>query len=407
MEFGLRLPEVFSKLNPFAKSSNEVVRKYLKGNDTKRLSFDISQRRQFIADMQQDELLNAILLAENPQMPQRYRLLEMYRQAVREPHTRSQIATNMNKTIGSPFGVFKKGTEDIDEEATQLLTRPWFEKCRTYFHEARLYGHSLIEFGQLKYNEESGKNEFSDVKLFPREHVRQETGEILIEPTDTEGIPFREPPFNKWLLEAGDPLDLGLLVIVTKEVIWKKYSRSDWSRASEKFGMPILAIKSASKDKKEIARLEQMASNFGSNLWVILDDQDEVQIIESKSSTGKGHLVYLDKAKYCDEMISKTINGQTGTSDVKAFAGSAEVHEHTQDDFIESNKRSETYWNNFVLFPFLIEKGYDLKDREFRYIDIDKDGGDDPDMQDEEDANKKKRTGGSGKKKQLAQGFFR
>lgn len=401
MEFGITKLKNFL---PWIDKTEAKAKQYLK-NDNKRLSFDITQRRQFMASMQQDELKLAIISAENPTLPQRWLLYEIYRQTVREPHLKSQLRTNILKTIGSPFAVFKKGTDTVDEDATRLLQRPWFNQYRKLYHETPFFGHTLIEFGQLVPSQEKFiDQEFESVKLFPREHVRPETGEILIEVSDSSGIPYRKPPFNKWLLEVGEHDDLGLLLIAAKEVIWKTYSRTDWSRHSEKFGMPILAIKTASQDKKEIARLEQMASDFGSNLWVILDDQDEVEI---KEATFKdSYQIYLEKAKYCDEMMSKLINGQTGSTDVKAFAGSAEVHERTQDDFIEDNKRNETYYNNLTLFPFLIEKGYPLQDREFRYIDIEKDGDDEPDG-DEQKPNKPKGNGGSPTKKPSAHGLFR
>lgn len=400
MEFGISKLKNFL---PWVDKTEAKAKQYF--NNDKRLSFDITARRQFMATMQQDELKLAIISAENPTLPQRWLLYEIYRQTVREPHLKSQLRTNILKTMGSPFAVFKKGTDSVDEDATRLLQRPWFNQYRKLFHETPFYGHTLIEFGQLMPNKEKFiEQEFESVKLFPREHVRPETGEILIEVSDTSGIPYRKPPFNNWLLEVGEHDDLGLLLIAAKEVIWKTYSRTDWSRHSEKFGMPILAIKTASQDKKEIARLEQMANNFGSNLWVILDDQDEVEI---KEATFKdSYQIYLEKAKYCDEMMSKLVNGQTGSSDVKAFAGSAEVHERTQDDFIEDNKRNETYYNNLTLFPFLIEKGYPLQDKEFRYIDIEKDGDDHPE---EENSGKPKQKGNGGSpiKKPLAHGLFR
>jgi hypothetical protein len=387
MKFGLTrvinaLPEGIR--NAIMNSAIEGKAKKYFNDDGKRLSFDITARRVFVAQMQQDELKMAIMAAENPEFPNRWLLYEIYRQAVRESHTRSAIRNNILKTVGSPFAVFKKGSEEIDEASTRILQKTWFHDYRSHFHSTPFYGHTLIEFGKMIPSTEPGiAMEFSDVKLFPREHVRPETGEILINVGDTIGIPYRKPPFNKWLLEVGEHDDLGLLLSVAKEVIWKNYSRTDWSRHSEKFGMPILAIKTATKDQKEINRLEQMASQFGSNLWVIIDDQDEVTILESKGKDS--HQIYLEKAKYCDEMISKIINGQTGTSDQKSFVGAAEVHERTEDEFIEDNKRRETFYNNETLFPFLIGKGYPLKDREFRYLDIDKDGDDEPDGDEELD----------------------
>lgn len=342
----------------------------LKKKGTKRVSASLTKRRTYIATMQQDELKLAIEMAKNPDRPRRDVLYALYDEVwENDGHTIGETRKAILKVIGSPYGVFKKGSQEIDEAATRLLQKKWFEDYRRYFQQAQFWGHSLVQFVETVESQESGmKFEFKKVELIDREHVRPEEGFIVLDVSDDTGIAFRDDAIKKalMLIEMGEPKYLGLLRLATKEFIWKNYSRSDWSRHSEKFGMPMITIKTNTTDNKELDKLEDMARDFGNNLWAILDADDEVEL---KEPTFKdSYQIYKELAMFSNQEISKAISGATGTSDEKAFVGGAEVHERILNDFVEANKRAETYHINEDLFPFLIENGYPLKDREFRYL---------------------------------------
>jgi hypothetical protein len=68
------------------------------------------------------------------------------------------------------------------------------------------------------------------------------------------------------------------------------------------------------------------------------------------------------------------------------------------DAYVEARKRKQTFHVNDELFPFLIENGYPLQDREFRYLEMSET---DPDQEEAEDGNKAdpKGTGGGPAKK--------
>lgn len=338
----------------------------------KRVSSSLTMRRQFQATMQQDELKLAIEMAEQPERPRRDYLYDIYRVALRDGHLFGEYWKAINKVVGSPFGVFKKGGKEIDELATRLLQRAWFEEYRTYYEESRLWGHSLVQFLDMVQSTEQGVQlEFKNIDLIPREHVRPEEGFIVLDVSHETGIPFRDAHWAKELrlIEMGKPKNLGTLMIAAKEVIWKNYSRSDWSRHSEKFGMPHIVIKLATSDQKEIDKAEQQARDFGNNMWMILDQEDEYDL---KEATFKdSYNIYKEKALFCNSEVSKALTWQTGTSDEKAYVGSAEVHERVLNDYVEAAKRKQTYHINDTLFPFLTEHGYPLKDREFRYLSYD------------------------------------
>lgn len=339
----------------------------------KRQSHALKRQRNYIAAIGQDELRNAILMAEEPLAPRREYLLAIYKEVLRDFHLRSQVKTAINEVISEPWVLVDKVTKKPNEEATMVLEKQWFDNVTRFVIEAEFWGHSLIEFGVMVENTGPSKALapfiFKDTKLIWREHVRPETGELLINPFDDKGFPFREKPFNTWLLEAGDPFDLGLLEIAARYSIFKRFTLSDWSRSGEKWGDPVLVLRSASDDDKENDKKEEFAANFGNNGYAIFDDDDQVELLERKQNNG--HLIFKDFVGVLDEENSKGVNGQTATSDTKAFVGSAEVQERILNGYTSQRLKSVYYFHNDKTLPFLIEKGYKLEGLEWipkRYL---------------------------------------
>ena len=334
----------------------------------KRLSFQIKEHRLFKTDFQQDELRKAIQFAQDPIRPDRSFLLALYEETMRDPQLLSLIRTNILKAIGSPFAVFKAGTDTIDEQATEWLAAPWFNQLQYLFHETPYYGHTLLEFQPMKvpFRKNGLAMAFDKIKVFPRQHVRPETQEIILDYTRDKGLKYTEAPWNEWLLEIGGTHDIGLLHIAARYVIWKNYSLTDWSKMIERFGLPTLVIKTDEQKTEELDNIENMAKNFGSNLYAMLDKEDDFDVQWPRVS--QGHTIFKDKCDFCDSQLSKLVAGQESTSSEKAYVGAAEVHERILNAYMEQAMRSETYYHNHVLFPFLMQHGYPLEGLEFRYL---------------------------------------
>lgn len=323
-------------------------------------------QRQFAgkADLQISKWESAITAAKNVLFPIRYQLYQLYDWAVKDTHLRSQLRTAHITVKRSDFIVESQTNKNGDEKLSVLFEKPWFEKYLSHALDSEFYGHSLVEFDP----ELDENKEFKKIYLIPREHVRPETSEVLMRPYDQKGISYKAEPFKNWLIEIGDADNLGLLELATREVIWKLYGRKDWSIRSEKFGMPLVALKTSSTDEVELDKKENMLANFGTNSYALLDDEDEIIMLESKG-TG-GHNIYKDNIELCDKYISKLINGQTGTSDEKAFVGGAQVHERLLDDYAFARLFFLESHINFELIPFLIGHGYPLQGAKFRFVDL-------------------------------------
>ena len=351
---GLRAVEIFKGSKRVNLSDIKTSALDLTQNKKKRMSSIVISKRIYFSIEGQDDLRNAIEMAKNVQFPDRTLLNAIYEETMRDTHVRSQIRTAISEVISEPWAIVKHGTNDINQDLTALMQKQWFDDTMRAFLEAEFWGFSLIELGVLENDNDTGKLVLKKVVIFPRANVRPEQGLLMINQTDPTGIPFRDEPFNTYLLEAGDPHDLGLLEILSRYSIYKKFSISDWSISSEKWADPLLWLGSSSDDDDENQKKAEFAANFAKNGFIITDDEDKIQLLERKSG-GDSHKIYLEYINLLNEENSKGVNGQTGTSDTKSFVGSAEVHERILQGFTTGRLKDLTYWINDVLRPKLIE----------------------------------------------------
>jgi SPP1 gp7 family putative phage head morphogenesis protein len=314
----------------------------------------LNRRNRPYAKLRLEGWQQAIQMAENVDQPRREVLYDLYKASLNDDTLLSEIRKAHIMVQRSPFMVERQGK--ANDKLKDLFMKPWFKVFLRHWLDAEFWGHSLVEF-----NPNMVEGEFQSIELIPREHVRPEFEEVVMDTSQQYGLSFEKAKkeYGAKLVPIGEPFDLGLLRVASKSVIIKNYSISDWSQFNEKFGMPITVIKSSSRNEEELNVLEDMAKNMGSNGYGIFDDMDTVELIERKGQMS--HKTYDDLITRKDNGISKLINGQTGTSDEKAYVGSANVHERTMNDYTFSRLSNCQDFINYVLIPFLIENGYPLK----------------------------------------------
>jgi len=363
----------------FIKDEPEQQLAYTPQPDADQRGLIYNLKRYFVSRVEQDMRIwkRAVQKAEDVMRPRRTELYRLYHRAMEDDHLLAQVRTARFTVQMAPFRLERDGAED--EDATKILERPWFYEYLQHAVDSELYGHSLVEFHSRM---EDG--EFRKISLVPREHVRPEYGEVVLSIHDEKGLKYTDKPLNKYLLPIGEPYDLGLLKVASKLVIRKEYALTDWSRRNEKYGMPYMVVKTSSRKESEIKAKEDMAAQFGSNAYAILDDQDEVTLLETANQ-----MAYQSFERYsdwADRAISMLVNGQTGTMDEKAYVGSAEVHERILNTYVKARMKRIQYHINYELLPFLAMHGYALEGYEFRFNDLDDVKGALPDSSDNDQA---------------------
>lgn len=92
---------------------------------------------------------------------------------------------------------------------------------------------------------------------------------------------------------------------------------------------------------------------------------DVIEVIESGKSDA--YQVFDKMIDRCNTEISKLILGQTGTTDEKAFVGSAEVHERILKSLCDADLQEIYTINNTQLLPLMSNLGFGL---EGYYLDV-------------------------------------
>ena len=349
----------------FKETLNNIFR--LKQSEPKQRKKTLSNTiiRQNIAptEIEMQNLKIAVLQAQDVDSPDRTLLYSIYEQIAKDSHYLSQYRTALFTVQQSPFIIYQNKTEN--EDLKELFDKEWFTRFVKYVLDSEFWGHSLIELSNII------DNQFSKATLINRYHVIPEFGSVKIRFDDDidSAIPYRPNLTNWQLLEVGDNFDLGLLEIIAREVIWKTYSKGDWSQFIEKYGMPLLSIRTDTQDPREIAKMQDFGENFGSAGYILAAKDDEIDIVQGRQGSGDSDLFNSFIAE-CKDAISMLVNGQTGTSDEKSYVGSAEVHERILNKYTLARLERIQRFVNDKLIPFLNYWGYNLNDVKFQYTDL-------------------------------------
>lgn len=338
--------------------------------DRKRVSHQLEKNYKFRFEVGLDALRMAEDYARDPEFPSRAHLLYIYERIMNDCHLWSQAENMDDKVTGSPYAIVNENDE-IEKDLTDLFERNWFEDYMRHFNSEELWGTTLIEFQEfVKAVNKLVDWEVGAVDVFPREYVVPERGWIVLNPTGwIKGIPYREEPWNHFIIEVGKPNNLGKLFKAATEVIIKNFSRTDWSQHSERYGKPILKIGTEATEKNELNTIEENAKNLGANGYWIGDKGDEADLL-SDSGRGEPHKIYLENMLYSDDSNSKLVTGQKGISDEQAWVGSVEAGERMLNERIEARMRRLQRHVNTILIPKLIEFGYptELANHKFKFL---------------------------------------
>jgi hypothetical protein len=379
------------------------------GKKGSRLSDQVNLPQRDRVQMELGNLRSYVNDASDTQNPSWVELYRMYLNTLTDPEVITQRRIAINKMKAEKFVISKNGADS--DELSALFSRPWFSQFKEALVDGELWGYRLAEFGQFDEN-----GEFIDCKLFPPMNVYPHNRNIIIDVSARSGIPYANSdpdkgailnPADLFLLEIGHPASLGLLELLTREVIIKSFARRDWNEHSEKWGMPHLIIKTDAEGN-DLKVIENGARNFARNGFAIIGTDDEAVTI-SDSGAGSSHEIYNANINMCDMYISKIINGQYGTGTEKSFVGTAEVAERILDDFHSSRLRDAQEVINYNLIPFLVRWGYPLEGCTGRFPVLDAapslspDGGaEKPDDDEPVEKQKKQEAKVTGKKKALA-----
>lgn len=293
-----------------------------------------------------DYFLSARMIALNTVLPNRYQLLQLYRDIELDLFIKGQANQRINRVKNRKFKIVNKKTGEIDDEKTKLLNKKFYKEFVRYAMEAKFWGFSLIYFTQ-----DANGNPVTNLTW--REHVLPDRNCILINPMDTTGIDFlNDARVKNFVIPVGDPKSLGLYENVAIAYFMRKHSWSNWDEFEELFGIPIRYLTTASTDKKVLDQLEMYMQTMGSANYGIFPQDSKLEVKEGR--TQDAHQVFNEKRKAANEEIAFLINGHSEQSNDKGSRGKSEtIIANTQAEITEDDKSDIADLINEYLLPKL------------------------------------------------------
>lgn len=295
------------------------------------------------------EWLSAQQMATATENAKRYPLYNLFEEIKKDLHLRSQINNRMLKSLSRAF-VIKDKTGKIDEELTALLNNQnWVYGINKAILETVYNGHSLIELNYM--------NSQLTTTLIPRQNVDPVNGLLFFDYTDDgKKIEYRkQKEYGSWLMEFGEPKDLGLLNGCVPHVLFKRFAQSCWSELAEIYGIPPRVMKTNTQDAVMTSRAIKMMQDMGSAAWFIIDDSESFEFAKGVSTNGD---VYKNLIQLCNDEMSIGICGAVvGQNTVNGTSAKETVSISIVQDLVDSDLTLlEQHWNTTVI-PGLIALG--------------------------------------------------
>jgi len=256
--------------------------------------------------------------------------------------------------------VDKKGVEiKVENNIIDLLQ---FKLLREAIQLQKAWGISVIELMN-----DNGKLKFFDV---PKKHILPKDGIIVNNQYDNDGISYRNPPYNKTVIEIGKHDDLGYLLIACPYVIYKRGDIADWANYAQIFGMPFREARYDGFNEMVRLQLEQALEKAASAAWAVLPKDAEFKLHEAKSGANSNEL-YNTLRQAMNEEIMVAILGATETTISSKSSGYAqsEIHKNTVDEQTYNDMAEELCILNDKLLPVMIYLGLLPANGKFEYCE--------------------------------------
>ena len=364
------------------------IRQYLTGHNdrvlhTRHGDFNLARKsdrrraRKMVAELQRatdaltrkdiQDWRSAWQMAINVDSPNRKPLYDIYRDVDADLHLSGCIEQRKGFVMSRSFKIVGADGREA-EDAAHYFRQAWFRQLMKLSLDSVYWGHSLIELGDIV-TDGDGCICYNGVKLIPRKHVIPEYGRVVTDLGQdwTTGIEYRRAPFAGWLIEAGQPDDLGLFLKAATQTIPKKNALAFWDTFAEIFGMPMRIAKTTTRDEKELAKMERMMDTMGASLWGVFQEGTEIEVVES--TRGDAFNVYDRRVDRANSELSKLILGQTMTIEDGASLSQSQTHLEVFENLVESDRNMLADIVNNQLLPRMARHGFPVKGLRFEWDD--------------------------------------
>lgn len=343
--------------NPFKYAYNFIENKILRNADvrTLRVMAEAKSSKNYSTQLEYEgttmaaknlgEWKTAIMLATDPENPDRSSLKALYDNLMLDNHLASVIESRILFCQRSSFRVVSQ-TGEPNEEIAQLLERTWFEDLIKLILMARFQGTTLIELFDV-----DALGEIDQVTEIPMGYFNPVKGIITKTPGDSKGWDYKNGTMSNYYVQVGKDKEIGMLAQVAPIVLAKKLGFGAWLDFVEKYGVPPLFITTDREDDERLKELFDAAKNFKSNQFMVGRGKETFTVGNTSSTNPTGAFDPL--IERANDEISKRFLGGTGLTDEKGFVGSVEIQFKLAKDRFESDKLMIKNVINKHIFPRL------------------------------------------------------
>lgn len=296
--------------------------------------------------------------------PDRRALYDIYRDVDADLHLSGCVAQREGFVMSRDFKLVSVADDTEHPEAMHYFDQQWFKQFCHLVLQSVYWGHSLIELGDVV-TDADGCPCLSEVRLIPRKHVVPEHRRILPQQGVSwqSGYDYTDPQLSRWLVEAGQPDDLGLYLKAATQTIPKKNMLAFWDAFGEVFGMPMRVAKTSTRDDKEKNRILQLMAGMGNSQSIVVDQETDIQFIES--ARGDAYNVYNQRVDRANSELSKLIIGQTMTIEDGSSLSQSQTHLKVFEDLVDKDADMLRDIINNQLLPRLVAFGFPLQGLRF------------------------------------------
>jgi phage gp29-like protein len=252
---------------------------------------------------------DALNMAGNADEPNSSFLVDVYKSIELDTLLTSQIEIRTKSALSSTFTI--QTNKKTDEQTTNLLVDAlWVEAINKSILRSKYYGYSLVELsfkdGQLAVSQISDYNIEPTKGWFFKDSTQREKN---------NAIEYRKlKEFGTTILEFGTEYRDGLLNKATPQAIFKKFAQSCYSEYCERFGMPVMVLKTETQDPIMLSNAIKMMNVIGSSGVAVIDKAESFEFAQTITSSGE---VYNNFISLCNSEMSMLIAGAVIGQDTK------------------------------------------------------------------------------------------
>ncbi|AJA67330.1 Protein of unknown function DUF935 [Myroides sp. A21] len=293
-----------------------------------------------------DDWRTAILMATDPDTPDKSELASLYRTLWLDDHLASTVDSRILFCQRSPFKMVNDAGNE-NKDITWFFERTWFEEFIRLTLMSRFEGTKVIEIWELDSN-----GELMEVEEIPMQYVNTKKGIILKSPGDQTGWDFRTGKMADYYIQVGKDKSLGMLADMTPNLLAKKLGVGSWLDYLEKYGVGNLFITTDREDDARLRELAEAAANYRASGYMVGRGNEKFEIKGTEGGNPQNFDLFLERI---DNGTSKRILGGSGLTDAKAYVGSTEIQFKLAKDRFESDKLLLKNVINQHLIPRLIK----------------------------------------------------